>query len=270
MLKISAFAHLAGTTRRTLLFYNQKGLFKPTFVDDNGYRYYSEDQLYQFEFISGLRKLGLSIDEIKEILNDDGETALESRLLEYRTELQRKIKRLQSIDLLLSQFTDAYDNSLDDLPLNVVTIRTQGPYEYWCTDLEVDCEPADIANLYAEFVRDLGELAAMAPGRSGFVTDLKLGDPENYDNASFRIIRERGTRQSKELVTSIRQDPGRYLSIKVKNTREGIVAGLKALKDKALENGFNLSGNLWQINVDRRFVKNASSEEGILQYLIIE
>ncbi|MEW4354787.1 MerR family transcriptional regulator [Streptococcus pneumoniae] len=73
MLKISEFARLARTTRRTLIFYDEKGLFRPAKTAENGYRFYEPDQLYQFELISGLRQLGLSLDEIQEILSSTGE-----------------------------------------------------------------------------------------------------------------------------------------------------------------------------------------------------
>ena len=37
---IQALAHLAGVTTRTLRWYDQIGLLKPSRVADNGYRYY--------------------------------------------------------------------------------------------------------------------------------------------------------------------------------------------------------------------------------------
>lgn len=40
MLKIGEFSKLAKMTVKTLRYYNEIGLLKPIFVDDNGYRYY--------------------------------------------------------------------------------------------------------------------------------------------------------------------------------------------------------------------------------------
>ena len=71
MLTIRKFAELADTTRRTLLFYDEQDLFKPAKVAENGYRYYSYDQLYDLTFILELRKLGLSVLQIKNLLNAD-------------------------------------------------------------------------------------------------------------------------------------------------------------------------------------------------------
>lgn len=44
LLSISEFAKIAKiaqTTRRTLIFYDQKDIFKPAKIAENGYRYYS-------------------------------------------------------------------------------------------------------------------------------------------------------------------------------------------------------------------------------------
>ena len=60
LMTISQFAKAVGTTRRTLIFYDQKGIFKPQKTEDNGYRYYSYEQIYKMNFILGLRDLGLS------------------------------------------------------------------------------------------------------------------------------------------------------------------------------------------------------------------
>ena len=39
-------AKLSGLSKQTILFYDKKGILKPDYVDpDNGYRYYSADQL---------------------------------------------------------------------------------------------------------------------------------------------------------------------------------------------------------------------------------
>ncbi|MEA4820736.1 MAG: MerR family DNA-binding transcriptional regulator, partial [Erysipelotrichales bacterium] len=51
MFRIGEFSRLAKTTIKTLRFYDEIVLFKPTFVDDNGYRYYSIDDLCKLQFI---------------------------------------------------------------------------------------------------------------------------------------------------------------------------------------------------------------------------
>ena len=142
--------------------------------------------------------------------------------------------------------------------------------EFWCTDREVDCSPEEIAILYADFVHELGELSAMATGKSGFVTYLSAETPEAYMDAPFRFIKECNSHQVKGFVTKLERRAGSYLSVKVKNTGEDIINGLQLLKSFAVEQQFTLSDQVWQINTDQQLIKNGSSDEGVLQYRILE
>ena len=47
-IKTGDFANLCGTNKRTLIHYDEIGLFKPAYTDEKGYRYYSENQFDVF------------------------------------------------------------------------------------------------------------------------------------------------------------------------------------------------------------------------------
>lgn len=56
-------------SKQTLIFYDKTGLFHPAYVDPaNGYRYYSASQLDELDTILILKKSGLSLQKIKELL----------------------------------------------------------------------------------------------------------------------------------------------------------------------------------------------------------
>lgn len=69
MMRIGEFSCLAKTTVKTLRFYDEIGLFKPSFIDNNGYRYYSIEQLNILQTIVELRSFDMPIDDIRKILN---------------------------------------------------------------------------------------------------------------------------------------------------------------------------------------------------------
>lgn len=70
MYKIGDFSSMSKTTIKTLRYYEKKGLLKPVYVDLNtGYRYYETSQLMEISKIISLRQIGLSIKDIKNILN---------------------------------------------------------------------------------------------------------------------------------------------------------------------------------------------------------
>lgn len=69
-LSIGEFAKLAETTKRTVLWYEEKGILKPKKINaENKYRLYSIDQVIDFKAILLLRKLKFSIFEIKTYLS---------------------------------------------------------------------------------------------------------------------------------------------------------------------------------------------------------
>ena len=69
-LKIREFAKLTGVSVRTLHFYDEIGLLKPSSVDEqNGYRYYDEYSLTQMQEILFYRELVFPLKEIRIILS---------------------------------------------------------------------------------------------------------------------------------------------------------------------------------------------------------
>lgn len=66
---IQQIARLAGTTSRTLRHYDDIGLLHPSRVASNGYRHYDEDALVRLQRILMLRRLGLGLPQIFDVLN---------------------------------------------------------------------------------------------------------------------------------------------------------------------------------------------------------
>ncbi len=85
-------------SRQTLIFYDKIGLFCPAYVDpENGYRYYSSNQLDYLDTICIMKKIGFSLDEIKTHMKsytiDHSIVALRKQL----TAIDRQIRELQMI-----------------------------------------------------------------------------------------------------------------------------------------------------------------------------
>lgn len=61
-------ARATGCTLRTVRFYEEQGLLRPTVVSDGGHRRYTSCDLERLQLITDLRELGLSIPEIRSAL----------------------------------------------------------------------------------------------------------------------------------------------------------------------------------------------------------
>ena len=68
MKTISQVAKLTGVSTRTLQYYDEIGLLKPSEITDSGYRMYNDDTLQELQQILFFKELGFKLVEIKEIL----------------------------------------------------------------------------------------------------------------------------------------------------------------------------------------------------------
>ncbi len=94
MFSIGEFARLGGVSIRTLRHYDEIGLLRPAAVDaDTGYRGYSAAQLGQINRIMALKELGLSLSQVRLML--DGVTLGElcGMLLLRRAQLEHELEQ---------------------------------------------------------------------------------------------------------------------------------------------------------------------------------
>jgi DNA-binding transcriptional MerR regulator len=109
MLKVGEFSCLSRVTVKTLHHYDEIGLLKPSRVDQfTDYRYYTLDQLPRIHRIMALKELGLSLEEINQLLAEDFPPARIREMLRLkRAEAQQRIQeeqtRLAQIDFRLRQ-----------------------------------------------------------------------------------------------------------------------------------------------------------------------
>ena len=86
---IKEAAKLSGTTKKAIEYYCLKGLLNPQFTE-NGYRDFTEEDVICLKKISLLRTLGVSVEEIRELLNGNDNTVFQRIIEEQETVLQRK------------------------------------------------------------------------------------------------------------------------------------------------------------------------------------
>lgn len=122
---------------RTLRYYDEKDLVRPAYIKENGYRFYSEEQIRQIELILFLKELGFSLKQIKMLIQDKhGSQSLGLLLKEQYQENQRKmdeiskkqaqIKHLQKIKLspaVLTNHSGITDIMRKENRLSVVTLE---------------------------------------------------------------------------------------------------------------------------------------------------
>ncbi len=93
---VKQLSTLAGVSVRTLHYYDEIGLLKPSAVGQNGYRYYDDQALFRLQQILFYRELDLDLPQIKAIL-DGRDFDLVTALQKHRQALQARIERLQTL-----------------------------------------------------------------------------------------------------------------------------------------------------------------------------
>ena len=101
MYKIGEFSTLNHITIKTLRYYDEIGLLKPSIVDKyTGYRYYSNNQINDINNIKYYKELGLSLEEIKDLLNNNNKNVLNNKkndITKQIIELNNQLNRLNNI-----------------------------------------------------------------------------------------------------------------------------------------------------------------------------
>lgn len=140
MYKVGDFSKISRVSAKALRYYDERGLLKPSYVDDaTGYRYYSIEQLPRLNRILVLKELGLSLEQIGVILDAQvshlemrGMLRLKQAELHQQIELtqlrlsrvERRLKQIEQEDSLL-----AYDIVLKNIdPQMIISAREIVPF----------------------------------------------------------------------------------------------------------------------------------------------
>ena len=90
---IGEVAAMLEVSTRTLRFYDEKGLVKPAYTEENGYRFYEKEQIRQIELILFLKDLGFSLKQIKTLIQDERVSKSLELLLKQRIDCKAKTDR---------------------------------------------------------------------------------------------------------------------------------------------------------------------------------
>lgn len=101
MLTIGQMARCHSLTTKTLRHYDSIGLFTPALTGrDNGYRYYSPEQIVTLGRIVWLRQLGMSLEDIRTLADQGGLDSvlhMQQSLQDHARQLESEIARSQKV-----------------------------------------------------------------------------------------------------------------------------------------------------------------------------
>lgn len=131
-IKISTFAELCNTNKRTLIHYDEIGLFSPAYTDEKGYRYYSESQCDVFFTITCLKDLGMPLKEIKTYIDHRSPDRLRELLLHQQEQIRKEMDHLNRIRKVI------------ETKLSLVSAGTGVQFHDRCSDVMLEHCPEEL------------------------------------------------------------------------------------------------------------------------------
>ena len=98
-MQISERAKHFNVSVRTLQYYDNVGILKPTEVTEKGYRFYDDSSVSTMEKILQYKQFGFSLDSISKLLSEEDPVKIGFRrdLLLQKRKYEQEIKRMNSV-----------------------------------------------------------------------------------------------------------------------------------------------------------------------------
>lgn len=122
MYKIGDFSKMSKVSIKTLRYYETKELLKPSYVDpESGYRYYDTSQLLEISKILSFKQIGLSIQDIKNILDGtDKKSIFSKRKQEIKEKINLLKMEMSKIDYLLTKNNIKNEIFVKEIPSYII------------------------------------------------------------------------------------------------------------------------------------------------------
>lgn len=189
LLTIGQFAALHGINKKTLMWYDEIGLFKPAVINpENGYRCYNYHQSPILETILLLRELDVSIAEIQDFMNNRSAENLKHLLDEKIAELDLQLMHLQAVRKTV--FNHQQDMAaLLTMDLSEICIVEKEERCLVTVDIDQDVTfEKEVELITAETARyQLGRLHDASYGSMISVTSLLNGNFDDYTKLFIEI-----------------------------------------------------------------------------------
>ncbi len=106
------FARMAKVSVRTIRFYDQQNILKPSYVTDKGARFYTDADFVKLQQILLLKYLGFSLDDIRELIVGELDYRyLMSSLRMQKKLIQDRIEQMQSVETMIDDTIASIDQN---------------------------------------------------------------------------------------------------------------------------------------------------------------
>ena len=233
-LRISEMACIAKLNTRTLHYYDEIGLFSPESKDENGYRYYSLEQLVDLGIILSLKELDMSLKEIKSVLTSDVETS--RKVLEKKSnEIDEKIYNLTDIKQVIERRLHFFDIAKQhSTPIKFIDLDE----EYLVLSKKIeDATSQNLIETAYELLVSEGKYF-FANNEYGAMFHHQKEDTESYDYFFLKT--------DKMSDYDFVKPAGRYLQYIYKGDDDGLINAYDKIRKYVINNHLKLDGFFYE------------------------
>lgn len=106
------FAKMAHITVRTIRYYDKQNILKPSYVNESGARFYTDEDFARLQQILLLKYLGFSLEDIRDMTIGDPDYHMLRNSLNLQLKLVKdRIEQMQLVARAIEDTTDAIDNN---------------------------------------------------------------------------------------------------------------------------------------------------------------
>lgn len=250
MLSIGEFSNICKVSTKTLRYYAEIGLILPDEINpENGYRYYSVEQLETMLFINRLKSYNFSLEEIKAVLESDElqEEKLYQELTRKKKEIERQVTELNKTlnqlndDITILKQGKSIMSYLENIEVQLVDVPKM--YLLSIRKMLTQCEiPDEYGNCFNKIFRKIADdrLTVLAPPMVLFHSD---------DFRPFGLDIEFAV-PVKEYVTGTRDfHPGLCLKTVVHGSYTGLSSVYTKQREWAEKEGYENNNALYEVYV---------------------
>jgi effector-binding domain-containing protein len=243
MFKIGDFSMLSRVSVKTLRYYDEIGLLKPVEVDRfTSYRYYSADQLPRLNYIIALKDMGLSLEEVATLVNNElTPRQMRDIFILKRGELQRRMseeqRQLERVEKLLRQLEK--EGAMPDYQITIKKVESQ----LIASIRDILPSYSDVGTLYGEVFKYLGKKFVFKP--AGPLMMICHDNEYKESDVDIEVAVPIGKNISGSDRVKIYELPGmeQAACIIYKGAYDGIGEAYNALMSWIEGNGYQIIGN---------------------------
>lgn len=240
-----AFAKLFGIKKDTLLYYDKINVFKPSFIGQNGYRYYEAGQIEQFWALSSLRDVGMPLKELEHYVQEPSPERLYKITCEQAEQVEREIQRLQRISDNL-QHMKAITKEALQAPLEKLVFTEILPESVLYSDslgAEDTASNTHWGEAYTSFVKEAGATGIFYTGSVIALKDVQQNNFERIDRLYMKI--NENTQVVSASTPEVRPG-GLYGVIYFKGSYARLIESYPQFIEAITERGFTVSGDIYE------------------------